>query len=129
MKKTIVTLAALAILTIANVNAQRGQYPAGRPAPAPQVENPRIDNALEELNINRLDNIVKLTRKQENEIKKIENQYDRLLRNRRLSRNDIQRLEREKQQDIWSVLTPTQRQRWTAYHHSQKFDRSPYRRG
>ena len=85
------------------------------------MENPRIDNALEELSINRLDNIVKLTRKQENELKKIENQYDRLLRNRRLSRNDIQRLEREKQQDIWSVLTPTQRQRWTAYHHSQKF--------
>lgn len=129
MKKTIVTLAALAILTIANVNAQRGQYPNTRPVPAPQVENHRIDNALEELSINRLDNIVKLTRKQENEIKKIENQYDRLFRNRRLSRNDVQRLEREKQQDIWSVLTPTQRQRWTAYHHSQKFDRSPYRRG
>lgn len=129
MKKTIVTLAALAILTIANVNAQRGQYPNTRPAPAPQVENPRIDNVLEELSINRLDNIVKLTRKQENEIKKIENQYDRLFRNRRLSRNDIQRLEREKKQDIWSILTPTQRQRWTAYHHSQKFDRSPYRRG
>lgn len=129
MKKAIVTLAALAILTIANVNAQRGQYPNTRPTHAPHVENPRLDNALEELSINRLDNIVKLTRKQENEIKKIENQYDRLFRNRRLSRNDVQRLEREKQQDIWSVLTPTQRQRWTAYHHSQKFDRSPYRRG
>lgn len=129
MKKTIVTLAAFAILTIANVNAQRGQYPNTRPAPAPHVENPRLDNALEELSINRLDNIVKLTRKQENEIKKIENQYDRLFRNRRLSQFEYQRLQREKQQDIWSVLTPTQRQRWTAYHHSQKFDRSPYRRG
>ena len=129
MKKTIVTLAAFAILTIANVNAQRGQYPNTRPAPAPYVENPRLDNALEELSINRLDNIVKLTRKQENEIKKIENQYDRLFRNRRLSQFEYQRLQREKQQDIWSVLTPTQRQRWIAYHHSQKFDRSPYRRG
>jgi Spy/CpxP family protein refolding chaperone len=124
MKKTIVTLAALAILTIANANAQRGHYPA----PAPQVENPRIDNALEELSINRLDNIVKLTRKQENELKRIENRYDRLLKNRRLSYRDTQRLQQQKQQEIWSVLTPVQRQRLAAHQHNQRFDR-PYRRG
>ncbi|HAK79264.1 hypothetical protein FHS57_004268 [Runella defluvii] len=126
MKKTIVTIAAFAILGIANVNAQRDY----RPAPAaPQAANPRVDNALEELNINRLDNVVKLTRKQENEIKRIEDRYDRLFRNRRLSQFEYQRLQREKQQDIWSVLTPAQRDRWTAYHHSQRFDNRPYRRG
>ncbi|RDB05337.1 hypothetical protein [Runella aurantiaca] len=128
MKKTILAIAAFALLSIATVNAQRGQYPSQRPNQAPQFDNPRIDNAYEELKINRLDNIVKLTRKQENELKRIENHYDRILKGRRLSGRDIQRLENEKQREIWSVLTPVQRQRLAAHQHNQKFDR-PYRRG
>ncbi len=128
MKKSILAIAAFALLSIATVNAQRGQYPNQRPTQAPQYDNPRVDNAYEELSINRLDNIVKLSRKQENELKRIENRYDRLLKGRRLSGRDIQRLEREKQQEIWSVLTPVQRQRLAAHQQSQKFDR-PYRRG
>jgi hypothetical protein len=128
MKKSILAIAAVALLSIANVNAQRGHYPSQRPAQTPQYDNPRIDNAYEELSINRLDNIVGLTRKQENELKRIENRYDRLLKGRRLSGRDIQRLENEKQQEIWSVLTPVQRQRLAAHQHSQKFER-PYRRG
>ena len=126
MKKSILAIAAFALLSIATVNAQRGQYPTQRPTP--QYDNPRVDNAYEELSINRLDNIVKLTRKQENELKRIENRYDRLLKGRRLSGRDIQRLEKEKQQEIWSVLTHVQRQRLAAHQQSQKFDR-PYRRG
>lgn len=128
MKKTILAIATLAILTIANVNAQRGQYPSQRPTQAPQYDNPRFDNAYEELSINRLDNIVKLSRKQENELKRIENKYDRLLKGRRIVNRDIQRFENEKQQEIWSVLTPVQRQRLVAYQQSQKFDRN-HRRG
>lgn len=128
MKKSILAIAAFALLSIATVNAQRGQYPHQRPVQAPQYDNPRIDNAYEELSINRLDNIVKLTRKQENELKRIENRYDRFLKGRRLSGRDIQRLEREKQQEIWSVLTPVQRQRLAVHQQSQRFDR-PYRRG
>ncbi|MDF7822282.1 hypothetical protein P1X15_32010 [Runella sp. MFBS21] len=126
MKKTILAIATLAILSIANVNAQRGSYQVPS---APQINNPRLDNKLEELSINHLDNIVKLSRKQENEIKRIENQYDRLLKGRRLSSRDIERLQNEKQKDIWSVLTPAQRERLVAYQHSRKFDRNPYRRG
>lgn len=128
MKKSILAIAAFALLSIANVNAQRGHYPSQRPAQAPQYNNPRIDNAYEELSINRLDNIVKLTRKQENELKRIENKYDRLLKGRRVSSRDIQRFENEKQQEIWSVLTPVQRQRLAAHQQSQKFDRN-HRRG
>lgn len=128
MKKSILAIAAFALLSIATVNAQRGHYPNQRPAQAPQYDHPRLDNAREELNINRLDNIVGLTRRQENELKRIENRYDRFLKGQRLSNRDIQRLENEKQQEIWSVLTPVQRQRLAAHSHSRKFDR-PYRRG
>ncbi len=126
MKKTILAIATFAILGIANVNAQRSSYPVHS---APQINNPRLDNKLEELSINHLDNIVKLSRKQENEIKRIENQYDRLLKGRRLGSRDIERLQNEKQKDIWSVLTPAQRERLAIYQHSRKFDRNPYRRG
>lgn len=94
MKKTILAIATLAILSIANVNAQRSSYPVHS---APHINNPRLDNKLEELSINHLDNIVKLSRKQENEIKRIENQYDRLLKGRRLGSRDIERLQNEKQ--------------------------------
>ena len=97
MKKSILAIAAFALLSITTVNAQRGHYPNQRPTQAPQYDNPRIDNAYEELSINRLDNIVKLSRKQENELKRIENKYDRLLRGRRISNRDIQRFENEKQ--------------------------------
>lgn len=128
MKKSILGIAAFVLLSIADVNAQRGHYPSQRPAQAPQYDNPRFDNAYEELSINRLDNIVKLTRRQENELKRIENRYDRLLKGRHLSGRDIQQLERDKQQEIWSVLTPVQCQRLAAHQQSQKFDR-PYRRG
>ncbi|MEI7582061.1 hypothetical protein [Runella sp.] len=128
MKKSILAITALALLSIATVNAQRGQYTNQRPAQAPQYDNPRIDNAYEEVSINRLDNIVSLTRKQENELKRIENRYDRLLRSNRLSNRDIKRLENEKQQEIWSVLTPMQRQRLATHQQSQKFNRN-HRRG
>ncbi|MEZ4900873.1 MAG: hypothetical protein R2822_03540 [Spirosomataceae bacterium] len=70
MKKAILTIAALAILTIANANAQRGHYPSKSSAPTPQVENHRLDNAIENFQINKLDNIVGLTHKQEHELKK-----------------------------------------------------------
>ncbi|AEI48376.1 hypothetical protein [Runella slithyformis] len=128
MKKSILAIAAFALLSTVTVNAQRGHDPGQRPAQAPPYDHPRRDNAREELIINRLDNIVELTRKQENELKRIENRYDRLLKGRRLSGRDIQRLENEKQQEIWSVLTPVQHQRLAAHLHSRKFER-PYRRG
>ena len=113
MKKTILAIATIITLTIGNSFAQRYRHEV------PAVNNSRGDNALEEYQINKLDQIVKLTRKQENKIKKIENHYDQLMSNRRYSSfQNAKRLERAKQKDILEVLTPVQRQRLFAYQNS-----------
>ena len=111
MKKTILAIATIVTLTIGNGFAQSYR---GHQIPA---SNARVDNAYEEFQINKLDNIVKLTRKQENQIKKIENKYDRLApRNKRYhTYQGAVRLEQQKQKEILSVLTPVQRQRLYAY--------------
>lgn len=123
MKKTILTIATIVTLTIGNTFAQR----YGHTVPAPAVKNSRVDNAKEEFKINKLDEIVKLSRKQENQIKKIENKYDRLIGNKRYNTyQGMKRLEAEKEKEILSVLTPAQRQRLYAY--QSRFG-NPYRRG
>jgi Zn-dependent M32 family carboxypeptidase len=122
MKKAIFAIAALAILTVGNSFAQYGYSSKGHSGPG--YSNSRNDNAMEEYQINKLDKIVKLSRKQENEIKRIENRYDKLLSNRRRPQTlqSIKRLEMQKKQEILSVLTPVQHQRLMAYERAQKFD-------
>ena len=110
MRKTILAIATIVTLTIGNGFAQRYRHEV------PAVNNSRSDNAFEEYQINKLDQIVKLTRKQENKIKKIENHYDQLMSNRRYgSFQNTKKLEKAKQNDILEVLTPVQRQRLFAY--------------
>jgi len=123
MRKIIFAIATIVTLTAGNTFAQR----YNRPNPA--VIDARADNAAEEFKINKLDEIVKLTRKQENQIKKIENKYDRLTgRNQRYhTYQGMKRLEEEKQKEILDVLTPAQRQRLFAYQH--RFDNRYNRRG
>ena len=122
MKKTILAIATIITLTVGNSFAQRYRHEV------PAVNNSRADNAYEEFRINKLDEIVKLSRKQENKIKKIENHYDRLMTsNKRFSNyQSTQRLEREKQRDILAVLTPAQRQRLIAY--QSNFDNRRFNR-
>ncbi|SDF01917.1 hypothetical protein SAMN04487996_108213 [Dyadobacter soli] len=122
MKKIIFAIAAIVTFTTGNTFAQRYSQPA-------HVVIDARDNAAEEFKINKLDEIVKLSRKQENQIKKIENKYDRLAgRNQRYSTyQGMKRLEEEKQREILSVLTPAQRQRLFAYQH--RFENRYNRRG
>lgn len=118
MKKTILAIATIITLTIGNGFAQRYK---SYEIPANSVPNSRMDNSYEEFKINRLDKIVGLTRKQENQIKKIENRYDRLVSsNRRSTYQSVQRLEMQKQKEILSVLTPVQRQRLYAFQNGNK---------
>ena len=122
MKKTILAIATIVTLTVGNSFAQRHNRHE-----VPAVNNSRIDNAYEEFRINKLDEIVKLSRKQGNKIKKIENHYDQLMSNRRYSSfQGVQKLERAKQKDIISVLTPGQRQRLVAY--QNRYDNGRYNR-
>ncbi|TLV01010.1 hypothetical protein [Dyadobacter luticola] len=119
MKKTILAIATIITLTVGNGFAQRYN---SHTIPAATVHSSRGDNAYEEFQINKLDQIVGLTRKQENKIKKIENHYDRLAAsNRKYSTfQATQRLEQQKQKEIISVLTPVQRQRWFAFQNGGK---------
>jgi Spy/CpxP family protein refolding chaperone len=114
MKKTILAIATILTLTVGNSFAQRYHHEV------PAMNNSRSDNAFDEFKINKLDEIVKLSRKQENKIKKIEDHYDQLTSsNRRFtSFQSVQRLEKAKQKDILEVLTPAQRQRLFAYQNS-----------
>lgn len=117
MKKYIIAIAVFATLSVGNSFAQRA-----RVNEKPAYNSPR-DNAYEEFQINKLDNIVKLSRKQENKIKKIENRYDRIMAQSRV--RNYKELEWNKQKEIMSVLTPVQRQRWMAYqnnHNSGRFN-------
>nr|WP_295932840.1 hypothetical protein [uncultured Dyadobacter sp.] len=123
MRKTILAIATIVTLTIGNAFAQRYGHEI------PSTNKSRTDNAYEEFRINKLDEIVKLSRKQENQIKKIENKYDRLAGNskRYHTYQGMKKLEEEKQREILSVLTPAQRQRLFAY--QNRFENRYNRRG
>jgi Zn-dependent M32 family carboxypeptidase len=126
MRKTIIAIATIVTLTVGTGFAQRNNRHE-----VPAVNNSRVDNAFEEFKINKLDEIVNLSRKQENKIKKIENHYDRLTSsNRRYNTyQGVQRLEQEKQKEILAVLTSAQRQRLFAYQqHGSRFDNRRYNR-
>ena len=127
MKRTIFAIAALAIFSVGTSFAQ---YPSSNKGHnAPQVKTYNADNAFEEYNINQLDNIVKLSRKQQNEIKQIENRYDRIASSRRKNQTlqSLKRLEQQKQQEILAVLTPIQHQRLLAYEQGNKYGRDKTR--
>ena len=120
MKKTILAIATIIVLTAGNNFAQRAydrhEIPAAR--------NSRIDDINENIRISKLNEIVNLSRKQEKKLKKIEDHYDRLQSSgRRYNSHQASRqLETRKQQEILSVLTPAQRQRLYAYQHANRFD-------
>lgn len=115
MKKYILAIAVLATLSVGNSFAQRASVNGKA------VYNSPRDNAYGDLEINKLDNVVKLSRKQENKIKKIEDRFDRLMSNRKVQ--NYKQLQLQKQQEIISVLTPVQRQRWIAYQNNQNSGR------
>ena len=152
MKKTIITLVALAFVTTGSVMAQRdynggynqyhnsggytqnpapnpggyNQYPAPNGGynqyPAPNRANPHRDDAQDWYRIERLDEIVNLSGHQRREIKRIEDQYDRLglTPNGRLYPQEAQRLQWQKQQDVMAVLNPIQRDRLYAFQQGRR---------
>lgn len=122
MKKAIFAIATLAVLSVGNSFAQRGYSSKGHNTPA--ISNARFDNPIENYSVNKLDDIVKLSNKQEKEIKKIENKFDGFTNNTRRSQSlsNLKRLESQKQQEILAVLTSAQRQSLMIYQNAEKFD-------
>lgn len=153
MKKTILTIAALALLTTGSAMAQRGynggydrypapvptypnnQYPTPNPGynqggynQYPNQANPHVDDSQDWYRIGRLDEIVNLSRGQKRDLKRIEDRYDRLglTPGGRLYPQEVQRLQFQKQQDIMSVLNPIQRDRLYAFQQSRWPGRGRY---
>lgn len=122
MKTSVLALAAaLALFTTATTFAQRGydprygNYPAPNSYPTPNQQ--RYDDVQDEIRLDRLDAIVGLSRRQERQLRRIEERYDRmgLVAGGRLNPRDYQRLLMQKNQEFMSVLTPVQRDRLYAF--------------
>ncbi len=125
MKKAILSIATIALLTTGTVLAQRSydpNYDARNRYPNQSMQNPHYDDARDEYRIDRLDAIVGLTRRQERELRRIENHYDRLglMPGSRLNSREFQRLSWQKQQAVMDVLTPAQRDRLYSFQQNNR---------
>ncbi len=116
MKKTIIT--ALTLFSLATgVTVAQGIYskpydnharPVQTQAQAPRYNN---DQYQDELKIDRLDALVGLSRRQEKQVRKIENNYDHIMTTSRLTPDGYRQLQLRKRQDVLAVLTSAQRDR------------------
>ncbi|MBC8152545.1 MAG: hypothetical protein H7Z72_06505 [Bacteroidetes bacterium] len=114
MKKILSTLVLIALLTTGAM-AQRGYGPAYGPNRYPAgAANPRADDRWDAYRIDQLDRLVGLSRRQEKEMKRVENSYDKLATTPTARRNPAA-FQQQKQQAILAVLTPAQRNALFAY--------------
>jgi len=97
--------------------------------------NPRNDRDQyqDELKIDRIDAIVGLSRKQEKQLHKIEDNYDRIATTSRMTPDGYRQFQLRKRQDMLAVLTSAQRDRLFAQQQNTPYNRNqpaPYgRRG
>lgn len=133
MKKTIA--AALTLFTLATgVTFAQGVYSRPFDNRSPQAQNSRYNNdqVQDELKIDRIDAIVGLSRRQEKQLRKIENNYDQLFASARMTPDGFRQLQLRKRQDVLAVLTSAQRDRLFAYQQNNRpgYRPAPYgRRG
>lgn len=123
MKKTII--AALTLFSLATtVTFAQGVYsrPFDNRPPQARYNN---DQVQDELKIDRIDAIVGLSRRQEKQIRKIENNYDNLLATARMTPDGYRQTLLRKRQDILAVLTSTQRDRLFAATQNSRFNNRP----
>lgn len=133
MKKTIAAALTFFALSTGMTMAQ-GVYsrPYGnRPV---QAQGPRYNNdqAQDEYKIDRIDALVGLSRRQEKQLRKIENNYDQMLANPRMTQDGYRQLMLRKRQDVLAVLTSSQRDRLFAAQQTNRpyNNRAPFgRRG
>ncbi|WP_460636850.1 hypothetical protein [Larkinella harenae] len=130
MKKSIFALAIATLLSTGVSMAQRTYNPnANRPNAPFNNSKPgsRLDDRKEDIKIDRLNAIVDLSRKQERELKRIEDRYDNmeLVTMQRRNPQMYQRLQAQKQQEMLDVLNKKQLQKWIAFQQSNRYNRGP----
>ena len=128
MKKTIAAALTLFALSTGMTFAQ-GVYSRpydNRPSysPGSRYNN---DQVQDELKVDRIDAIVGLSRRQERQLRRIEESYDGQMARSRMTPDGYRQLQRRKRHDILAVLTSAQRDRLFAY--QQQNNRSGNRRG
>ena len=133
MKKTIAAALTLFALTT-GVTLAQGVYSRpydsrydNRPSQsqAPRYGNYNNDQAQDELKIDRLDAIVGLSRRQEKQLRKIENNYDELMARTRTTPDGFRQLQLRKRHDILAVLTSSQRDRLFASQQNNRYNNRP----
>lgn len=91
------------------------------------------DQYQDEIKIDRIDAIVGLSRRQEKQLHKIEDNYDRIMQTSRMTPDGLRQLQLRKRQDMLAVLTSAQRDRLFAAQQPNRYNRNqpgPYgRRG
>ncbi len=132
MKKTLIAAITLFALTTGATFAQR-VYSRPFDNRPPQYGNSRYDNDQyrDELKIERIDDIVGLSRRQEKQLHQIEDNYDRILSTSRLTPDGMRQIQLRKRQDMLAVLTSAQRDRLFAARQNNRYNNNrpaPYSR-
>ena len=133
MKKTIAAALTIFALTTGVTMAQ-GVYsrPYNNRPVQTQPQQPRYNNdqVQDELKVDRIDAIVDLSRRQEKQIRKIEENYDQQIARSRMTPDGYRQFQLRKRQDILAVLTSAQRDKLFAYQQNNRPAPAPYgRRG
>ncbi len=115
MKKTIAAALTLFALTTGMTFAQGGYSRPYDNRPSYSPNSRYNDDQQDELKIDRIDAIVGLSRRQERQLRRIEESYDRTMATSRLTPKGYRQLQRRKRQDVLAVLTSAQRDRLFAY--------------
>jgi len=134
MKRTIAAALTLLALTTSATFAQRGyQYPNdnrgsyGNNRGSQYGDSRRErDEIQEEIKIDRIDAIVGLSNRQERQLHKIEDNYDRMMNTSRMTPDGRRQLQLRKRQDMLAMLTSEQRDRlFSAQQQQQQYGRRP----
>lgn len=134
MKKTIIAALTLFSLATGTTFAQ-GVYSKPFDNRPPQYGGSRYDRDQyqDDLKIDRIDAIVGLSRRQEKQLHKIEDSYDRIASTSRMTPDGLRQFQLRKRQDMLAVLTSAQRDRLFAVQQTNRYNRNqpaPYgRRG
>lgn len=124
MKKTLIAAFSLFVLTAGSSMAQRVyQRPFDNRPPAygnQGYPNDPNDEFRDELKIERLDALVGLSRRQEKQLHRIEDNYDHLFATSRFTPQGLRQARARKRDEMLSVLNRSQRERLVAAQQNQR---------
>lgn len=129
MKKTIA--AAITLFSLAtSLTFAQGVHSRPYDNRPPQYGGPGYDRDQfqDEIKIDRIDAIVGLSRRQEKQLHKIEDNYDHIQATSRFTPDGLRQLRLRKRQDMLAVLTSAQRDRLFATQQNVRPAPAPYNR-